>query len=78
MDLGRFLAHLDLLVTKDAGQSAEPVRQQLARQLHGRLHRRGRRPRSSTQSFLDRVALFRSLSLASTALHACRQLKERG
>ena len=30
MDLGRFLAQLELLVIKDCGQSAEPIRKQLA------------------------------------------------
>lgn len=31
----------------------------------------------SDELFRERIVLFRSLSLASTALHACRQLKQR-
>ncbi len=76
MDLGRFLAHLDLLVTKDAGRSAEPVRKQL-----GDIFMDGYREAMgrgiSDRPFLERVSVFRGVSLASTALHACRQLKER-
>ncbi len=76
MDLGRFLAQLDLVVTKDCGQSAEPVRHQLADSFVAGYTDSAGVP-ITDESFLDRVDLFRSLSLASTALHACRQLKER-
>ena len=76
MDVGRFLAHLDLLVAKAAGRSAEPIRRQLGDMfLNAYGEAMGRSV--SDRSFVQRVALFRSLSLASTALHACRQLKER-
>jgi len=76
MDLGRFLAHLDLLVTKECGQSAEPIRKQLADSfVSGYSDSAG--VSVMDRQFLDRIARFRSLSLASTALHACRQLKER-
>jgi Phosphotransferase enzyme family len=76
MDLGRFLAQLELLVIKDCGQLAEPIRKQLADSfLAGYGDSVG--VTVIDQSFLERIALFRSLSLASTALHACRQLKER-
>lgn len=76
MDLGRFLAQLELLVIKDCGQSADRVRKQLADSfLAGYGDSVG--VTVIDQSFLERIALFRSLSLASTALHACRQLKER-
>ena len=76
MDLGRFLAHLDLLVTKDAGRSAEPIRRRLGDTFMA-AYGEAIGPGVSDRSFLKRVALFRSFSLASTALHACRQLKER-
>ena len=76
MDLGRFLAQLDLVVTKDCGQSAEPVRHQLADSFVAGYTDSAGVP-VTDESFLDRIDLFRSLSLASTALHACRQLKER-
>ena len=76
MDVGRFLAHLDLLITKDCGLSAGPIRQQLADSfLTGYAGSLG--ITVTDQPSLDRIAGFRSLSLASTALHACRQLKER-
>jgi hypothetical protein len=75
MDLGRFLAQLDLVVTKDCGQSAEHVRHQLADSFVAGYTDSAGVP--VTDEFLDRIDLFRSLSLASTALHACRQLKER-
>ena len=75
MDLGRFLAHLELRVIKECGQSAEPIRKQLADSfLAGYGDSVG--VTVIDQPFLERIALFRSLSLASTALHACRQLKE--
>ena len=76
MDLGRFLAHLDLLVTKELGQSAQPLREHLAHSLLAG-YRDVVGVAGVDQSLLGRVALFRSMSLASTALHACRQLKER-
>jgi hypothetical protein len=75
MDLGRFLAHVDLLVTKDCGESAAPIRRQLADSfVAGYADSVGV---TVDESLFGRIALFRSLSLASTALHACRQLKER-
>ena len=76
MDLGRFLAHLDLLVTKELGQSAQPLREHLAHSLLAG-YRDVFGVAGVDQSLLGRAALFRSMSLASTALHACRQLKER-
>ena len=76
IDLGRFLAQMELLVIKECGQSAEPIRKQLADSfLAGYGDSEG--VPVIDQPFLERIALFRSLSLASTALHACRQLKER-
>jgi hypothetical protein len=76
MDLGRFLAHLDLLVAKEYGASTTPLRQQLADSfLAG--YADAAPHLVADEPFFGRVAAFRSLSLASTALHACRQLKER-
>jgi Ser/Thr protein kinase RdoA (MazF antagonist) len=76
MDLGRFLAHLDLLVVKQGGQSAELLREQLASTFvagYGDVVGVA----ALDEPFLARVALFRSWSLAVTALHACRSLKDR-
>ena len=76
MDLGRFIAHLDLLITKERGQSAEPLREQLG---HSFLAGYGDAVGAAAidQQLQRRIALFRSASLVLTALHACRQLKER-
>ena len=76
MDLGRFLAQLDLVVTKDAGRSADHLRVQLAEGFVAGYGESAGVP-VGDESFRERIALFRSLSLASTALHACRQLKQR-
>ena len=76
MDLGRFLAHLDLLATKEHGESARPLRQQLADSFVAG-YADSAPVLVTGEPFLRRIAVFRSLSLASTALHACRQLKER-
>jgi Ser/Thr protein kinase RdoA (MazF antagonist) len=76
MDLGRFVAHLDLLVTKEHGESATPIRQRLADRFLAGYADSAALP-DPGEPFLRRVDAFRSLSLASTALHACRQLKER-
>ena len=76
MDLGRFLAHLDLLVVKEFGPAAAPMAEQLA---EGFLSGYNDALDLSVveEPFWSRVSLFRALSLASTALHACRQLKQR-
>ena len=76
MDLGRFLAQLDLVVSKESGQSAEDIRDQLADSFVAGYAEATGIP-VLDDSFLERIAVFRSLSLAVTALHACRQLKER-
>jgi aminoglycoside phosphotransferase (APT) family kinase protein len=75
-DLGRYLAHLDLLATKVAGLDAEPLTTALAAAfIRGYLDATtGRWPADRTLG--RRIALYRSLSLARTALHACRQLKD--
>jgi hypothetical protein len=75
MDLGRFLAHLDLLVAKGGGHLEEPWARQLATQfLGGYGEPTGRKVHD--QPFLRRIAVFRTIALAFSALHACRQLKE--
>jgi aminoglycoside phosphotransferase (APT) family kinase protein len=75
-DLGRYLAHLDLLVTKAAGSDSEQLTTALtAAFIHGYLDvTTGRWPADRTLT--RRIAIYRSLSLARTALHACRQLKD--
>jgi aminoglycoside phosphotransferase (APT) family kinase protein len=75
MDLGRFLAHLDLLIAKERGQSAEPLRAELG---HSFLAGYGDvvGAAATDQHLHRRVARYRWASLALTALHACRQLKQ--
>lgn len=76
LDLGRYLAHLDLVTTKVAGPHAEPLTTALAGTfIDGYLDvTAGSRPLDRT--LRRRIDLYRSLSLARTALHACRQLKD--
>jgi aminoglycoside phosphotransferase (APT) family kinase protein len=78
MDLGRFLAHLDLLVAKHSkleGLAAESLRLQLSEHF---LAGYGESMAGAVDDdrFVEQVARFRSWSLATTALHACRQLKQ--
>ena len=73
MDVGRFLAQLDLVVTKELGHSAGRRRKEL-----GSAFIAGYRDVAGVdQSLLRRAARVRSMSLARTALRSCRQLKER-
>jgi Phosphotransferase enzyme family len=74
MDLGRFLAALDLLAVK-AG--AEATRSLLDADADAFLsgYRQACADREVERGLLHRVEAFRALSLARTALHACRALK---
>jgi len=75
MDLGRFVAHLDLLLGKVHGRLPGP----LAHRLHAEFLSGYRQvaPGALDDALLDRVDGFRTLALARSALHACRQLKDR-
>jgi hypothetical protein len=75
MDLGRFLAHLDLLLAK-VDREGGPLR---STTLHGEFLQSYLAAAPSAQqrdTLLDRVAAFWSIALAWSALHACRQLKQ--
>jgi hypothetical protein len=74
MDLGRFLANLDLLTVK-AG--AEPTRSVLDANADTFMtaYRQACADREVERGLLHRVEVFRALSLVRTALHACRALK---
>jgi aminoglycoside phosphotransferase len=75
-DLGRFLAHLDLLVTKYLHARAPHTTAALAASfLNGYLEGTVVTPQGE-RALLRRVAAYRTLSLATTALHACLQLKD--
>ena len=75
MDLGRFIAHLDLLVSKLRGSPDWLFQAQLATAfLRGYADAAGRLRVES--ALLQRVAAYRTLSLARSAIHACRQLKQ--
>ena len=74
MDLGRFLAHLDLLLARAGGALPQPLRRHLRRDF---LEEYGESAeRRFDDALLGRVEAFRTLALAVSALHACRQLKE--
>jgi hypothetical protein len=74
MDLGRFLASLDLLAVKAGAEATGSVLDVDADPfLSG--YRQACRDRELERGLLHRVEVFRALSLARTALHACRALK---
>ena len=74
VDLGRFLANLDLLTVK-AG--AEPTRSVLDANADTFVsaYRQACADREVERGLLHRVEVFRALSLVRSALHACRALK---
>jgi aminoglycoside phosphotransferase (APT) family kinase protein len=76
-DLGRFLAHLDLLVTKYSHARSPQITAALAASFIRGYHEGSGAKVHGERSLLRRVAAYRALSLAMTALHACRQLKDR-
>jgi hypothetical protein len=76
LDLGRFLAHVQLAGVKAVGDAAWPLLDELARTF----------VRSYVESLtpairldrrlLDRISIYRDVSLVRTAYRACRQLKD--
>jgi aminoglycoside phosphotransferase len=76
LDLGRFLAHVDLLATKTGGQAAERCSAEVAGVLLGAYRERATGDGRDVRELGRRVAVFRGLSLARTALRSCRQLKD--
>jgi len=75
LDLGRFLAHLELLAVKAGGASATPVVHDLTRAFLDGYGGASARTAAAAEA-TERVALYRGTTLARTALRACRQLKE--
>jgi aminoglycoside phosphotransferase (APT) family kinase protein len=75
LDLGRFLAHLELLAVKQGGAAATPVVHDLSRAFLDGYGDASPRTAAAAEA-TERVALYRGTTLARTALRACRQLKE--
>jgi aminoglycoside phosphotransferase (APT) family kinase protein len=76
LDLGRFLAHVDLLATKTSGPASEQYQIEIAGSLLRTYCRAWSGRDVLSRGLVRRVAVFRGLSLASSALRACRQLKD--
>ena len=75
LDLGRYLAHLELLATKFGGAAARGLVESLSLEFLGGYAEVS--PRNSRGAGSDRrIAFYRAATLARTALHSCRQLKE--
>ncbi|WP_020579397.1 ABC transporter transmembrane domain-containing protein [Actinopolymorpha alba] len=76
LDLGRFLAHLQLAGVKAGGTEAWPLLDELSGAFL-RAYAEASTPWAELdRPLLDRVALYRDASLLRTALHGCRQLKD--
>jgi phosphotransferase family enzyme len=76
LDLGRFLAHVDLLATKIGGRATEHCRAEIAGVLLDGYRDQAALGGIDDRELVRRVAVFRGLSLARTALRSCRQLKD--
>ena len=75
LDLGRFLAQLELLAVKRGGLAAAPLVHDLTGAFlagYAELTQRTAAAAAAT----DRIALYRTTTLARTALRSCRQLKD--
>jgi aminoglycoside phosphotransferase (APT) family kinase protein len=72
LDLGRFLAHLQLLVAKSGGEHAAGLADDLAQDF---LRAYGEEL-GATPADEGRIRLYQVTSLARSALHSCRQLKQ--
>jgi aminoglycoside phosphotransferase (APT) family kinase protein len=73
LDLGRFLAHLELLAAKDGGGRSAGLGEVLA---HDFLRGYGVAAATAPLADQGRIRLYKATSLARSALHSCRQLKE--
>ena len=74
LDLGRYLAHLDLLAVKAGGPSASGLVRTLADEFLGGYGEATARAASAAQA-TSRIAFYSGTTLARSALHSCRQLK---
>jgi Phosphotransferase enzyme family len=78
MDLGRFLAYLDMLAAKVDGRAVgSSFLKEAGSAFLGGYHQRCSADADDAGNRLHRIEIHRALSLARTALHACRQLKQR-
>jgi Ser/Thr protein kinase RdoA (MazF antagonist) len=75
LDLGRFLAHLELLAVKRGGPAAAPLVQDLGRAFLSGYAELTPRTAAAAEA-RERLALYRLTTLARTALRSSRQLKD--
>jgi ABC-type multidrug transport system fused ATPase/permease subunit len=74
LDLGRYLAHLELLAVKVGGPGARGLVENLTGEFlsgYGEVTARS----ASGAAAINRIAFYKRTTLARTALHSCRQLK---
>jgi ABC-type multidrug transport system fused ATPase/permease subunit len=74
LDLGRYLAHLDVLATKLSGHDARPLVDDLSEAF---VESYSAAAPATSAGIVDRVGFYRALTLTRTAVHACRQTKDR-
>lgn len=76
LDLGRFIAHVELQATKLGGERAAPLVEELTAVFLDGHARAGGLDRPVTGEALHRITHYRATTLARSSLHACRQLKD--
>ncbi|MGH3474165.1 MAG: ABC transporter transmembrane domain-containing protein [Aeromicrobium sp.] len=74
LDVGRYLAHLDVLATKLSGHDARPLVDDLSEAF---VESYSAAAPTTATGIVDRVGFYRALTLTRTAVHACRQTKDR-
>jgi ABC-type multidrug transport system fused ATPase/permease subunit/aminoglycoside phosphotransferase (APT) family kinase protein len=74
LDLGRYLAHLDLLARKLGGPSVTTLVENLTNEFLGGYGEATARTASGAAA-VDRIEFFKATTLMRTALNSCRQLK---
>jgi ABC-type multidrug transport system fused ATPase/permease subunit len=77
LDLGRFMAQLELLGAKNGGYGAQQLVEELSEEF---LFGYEMAAQDSSRAYVpssDRIAFYRATTLARSALHSCRQLKDR-
>jgi Phosphotransferase enzyme family len=75
LDIGRFLAHLQLLVAKATGDPCAPLAVDLTEAFLRGYREDGARAAADLDG--HRISFYIGTTLARTSLHACRQLKDR-
>ena len=74
LDVGRYLAHLDVLATKLSGHDGRPLVDDLSEAF---VESYSAAAPATAGGLVDRVGFYRALTLTRTAVHACRQTKDR-